>query len=240
MGKGDARSQLERFEVMVIERGQVKNAAYNPRTISADARRRLKAGIKKKGILQPIVWNKRTGNIVGGHQRVSIMDQLQGTQAYELTVAAVDLPEKEEVEANLLLNNAAAMGEFDLQKLEELIKLPELDIEATGWDRADIYRLFGSDKALAEMEPEKAQEVAESIKQTAEDYERSMAAAADRDSNDFYMVLVFKSYAERKAFCEDWGLEDNRYQSGQALAAAIAGDEDEATEEEATEEEDDE
>lgn len=217
--ENDAKASLESFVIMRIHRSQAKNATYNPRILSPAARRKLKAGIQKRGIMQPIVWNKRSGNIVGGHQRISIMDSLMKTQDYEITVAAVDLDEKAEIEANLLLNNAAAMGDFNLEKLEELVKIPDLDIEATGWDKADVYRLFGSDKALGELEPEKAEEVAQAIRETAKRHAEVTEAAQARDSNDFYLVLVFGSYAERQAFTERAGLEDNRYQSGQDITA---------------------
>lgn len=219
------RASLERFVVRKIERSAIKNADYNPRVISDSAKRRLKAGIKKLGILGPIIWNRRTGNIVGGHQRIGIMDKLQGKDAgdYEVTVAEVDLSETEEIEANLLLNNAAAMGEFDIVKLEPLLKIPDLNLEATGWDRADIFRIFGSDKVvLDEALPDAASEdaaekTAEAVKAVSEQYRKNVEAAHARNNDQFFIVVVFESAADRLDFTEALGLDDNRYQSGKVM-----------------------
>ena len=101
---------LDRYEVVEVHRTEVKNAKYNPRIISDAARRKLKAGIEKLGNLAPLIWNRRTGNIVGGHQRISVFDSVYGTKNYKLRVSAVDLDDKQEREANILLNNPQAMG----------------------------------------------------------------------------------------------------------------------------------
>lgn len=69
-------------------------APANPRTISDDARRKLRDNLKRVGLLQPLVWNRRSGNLVSGHQRLSQMDDLMGTANYHLTVAVVDLDDK--------------------------------------------------------------------------------------------------------------------------------------------------
>jgi ParB-like chromosome segregation protein Spo0J len=215
------KASIERFEAVEIDRSQIQNADYNPRTITDAAKRRLRAGIKKLGLLQPIVWNRRTGNIVGGHQRIAIVDKLEGGKPYRLTVAAVDLNEKQEREANLLLNNAAAMGEFDLSRLEAVIKTPDLDLEAAGWDHADIYRLFGTDEAISSLPEEDAAKVADSIRQAAAKHDEAIKQARERDSCDFFLVVVCESYAERKALTDRLGLDDNRYQSGRDVAAAL-------------------
>ena len=227
---------IERYVVRKIPRSAIKNAEYNPRVISEGAKRRLKAGIKSLGLLGPIIWNKRSGNIVGGHKRMEITDKLVGPDAgddYEVTVAEVDLDEHEEVEANLLLNNAAAMGEFDIVKLEPLLKMPNLNLDATGWDRADIYRIFGSDKMVLPAEqagPSEgdaaadaaAEKTAEAVRATAEEYRKNVAASHARNNDQFFMVVVFESAADRADFTGQLGLDDNRYQSGKVLRELFA------------------
>lgn len=52
-------------------RDRIKNALYNPRTIDRFARQKLEADLKKVGLLAPLTVNRRTGNIVGGHQRLA-------------------------------------------------------------------------------------------------------------------------------------------------------------------------
>ena len=84
-------------------------APYNPRAISGDSRRGLKASMDKFGMVQPIIWNSRTGNVVGGHQRLTILREEGVT---EVPVAIVDLSLIDEKALNLELNNAQITGQF--------------------------------------------------------------------------------------------------------------------------------
>jgi len=45
-------------------------APYNPRRISDHDMKRLRASLKTWGMVEPLVCNRRTNHIVGGHQRV--------------------------------------------------------------------------------------------------------------------------------------------------------------------------
>ena len=84
-------------------------ADYNPRTITDAAFKGLKASIERFGCVQFVVWNKRTGRVVGGHQRLRV---LQEAGVEQTDVVVVDLPEAEEKALNLALNNPAIAGEF--------------------------------------------------------------------------------------------------------------------------------
>src|SRR4051812_29770 len=99
------RSKYQKFEALDIHRSMVHGSEYNPRQINAHAKKKLRENIKKKGLLGGIVWNKRTGNLVSGHQRLAVLDSLEGSQDYLLTVDVVDLSEQEEKEQNLFFNN---------------------------------------------------------------------------------------------------------------------------------------
>ncbi|MCO7112465.1 ParB N-terminal domain-containing protein [Bacteroides uniformis] len=59
-------SKYQKFETATINRGQIKNAEYNPRRISDSAKKKLKDNIKRVGLLDTIVVNKNTMNIVSG------------------------------------------------------------------------------------------------------------------------------------------------------------------------------
>lgn len=119
----------------VISRKLLKNAAYNPRIIDPVSQKRLRKSIEHtKGLIQPPIWNKRTGNIVGGHQRIDQLDHIRQTDDYTLTVAVVDWPEEKEIEVNISLNNPALAGQYDLSLLDELLDRPGVDIAATGFD----------------------------------------------------------------------------------------------------------
>lgn len=67
---------------MEIERRKVdelKVAGYNPRKDlrPGDAEyEKLKRSIQEFGYVEPVIWNKRTGTIVGGHQRLKVMKDL--------------------------------------------------------------------------------------------------------------------------------------------------------------------
>lgn len=85
-------------------------ADYNPRKISPKAMEGLKKSLAEFGAVQPIVVNERTGNIVGGHQRVKALAALGQV---ETTVIVVDLSLTREKALNVALNNPHISGEFD-------------------------------------------------------------------------------------------------------------------------------
>ena len=141
-------SKHHRFNKMrTIDRRDIKLADDNPRTISKDARQRLKATMKEIGLIQPLIWNQRTGVLVSGHQRLSLLDEMErytpgGDRSYTLEVAAVDLDEKQERRMNVFLNNQSAMGEFDLDALNSLRLEFDLDTADLGFSAEDIEVLF--------------------------------------------------------------------------------------------------
>lgn len=96
-------------EIRLMKLSELQAAPYNPRQISEQALTGLKHSIRRYGLVQPIVWNRRTGNIVGGHQRVLAMQQ-EGVP--EANVVVVDLPEIEEKALNVTLNNKVIEGDF--------------------------------------------------------------------------------------------------------------------------------
>lgn len=117
---------------MELKRSQIRLHSQNPRVISDENRKALKRGIKKFGMVGGIVVNKRTGyTLVSGHQRLSVMDELQKYNPqskdndYPIRVDLIDVEEKEEKELLILLNNPSAQGEWDYDALRELI--PDID-----------------------------------------------------------------------------------------------------------------
>ena len=110
-----------------LKRSQIKLHEQNPRTIPEENRKALKRGIKKFGMVGGIVVNKRTGyTLVSGHQRLSVMDELQkyNTETkdndYPIRVDLIDVEEKEEKELLILLNNPSAQGEWNYDTLIRL------------------------------------------------------------------------------------------------------------------------
>ena len=124
--------------------GELLPADYNPRTISDEALAGLGQSIGRYGLVQPIIVNARTGRVVGGHQRLKVL-QAKGVEATDVVV--VDVEEAEEKALNLALNSPRISGEWTadaLGLLEEVVgALPDLGESLRLLDlRGDLERLF--------------------------------------------------------------------------------------------------
>ena len=122
-------------------------APYNPRTIEDHDLEALRRSLRYFGTVEPIVVNKRSDRIVGGHQRVkaALAEEIES-----LPVVYVDLDEPSEKQLNLALNRIH--GEWDADKLEEVLRELETlgaDLELTGFTQAEIDELLrGSDEPI--------------------------------------------------------------------------------------------
>jgi DNA modification methylase len=115
---------------------EISGAKYNPRKISDEAMGRLTKSLAEFGNIQPITWNARTGNVVGGHQRLKVYKAMGKT---EVDVWAVDLDEQKEKAANIALNKLS--GEFDMPMLKDILEeidTGDLDMEITGFGMDEI------------------------------------------------------------------------------------------------------
>lgn len=88
---------------------RLRAAPYNPRDISPKALEGLRTSIREFGLVEPIIWNKRTRRVVAGHQRVEALKQ-EGVKSTDVIV--VDLPEEREKVLNVALNNPHIMGHW--------------------------------------------------------------------------------------------------------------------------------
>lgn len=100
---------MKKHQLKTMPIADLKAAEYNPRTISEAALTGLAESLKRFGLVQPIIWNKRTGNVVGGHQRLKV---LQASGEKDAQVIEVDLPLTEEKALNVTLNNPEITGDF--------------------------------------------------------------------------------------------------------------------------------
>ena len=72
-----------KYPCMVTKKiGELSPAKYNPRKISDEALGRLTKSLAELGNLQPITWNARTGNLVGGHQRLKCYQAMGKTETH--------------------------------------------------------------------------------------------------------------------------------------------------------------
>jgi hypothetical protein len=143
------KSKIAQAESRIILRSQINFASYNPRSISEYARKKLKANLKEVGLLGGIVWNEETGNLVSGHQRVGIIDEVNRynhetkENDYEIRVDVTHLSMKKEKEQNMLMNNPKVQGDFVSEILRELANDGDaVDFEAAGFDDFDL-ELYG-------------------------------------------------------------------------------------------------
>lgn len=210
--------QFERWKPSTVSRRELKNAPYNPRVISDRAKDLLKKNLGTVGLLEPIIWNRKTGNIVGGHQRLAALDALEGKENYTLTVSEVELDDATEREQNIFLNNPNAQGDWDIEALEEMLK-EGTNLENAGFSRAEVMQLFGDD-ALTHAPNEMVETLAEQVRETHERYwQLAEAAGKDRDTDDFFIVC--KDVEQRGRLCELLGVENNRYVDGAAIVKAL-------------------
>jgi hypothetical protein len=216
-----AKNLYEKYDVIEVNRQELKNAPYNPRIISEKAKKALRRNLEKVGLVSPITWNKRTGNIVAGHQRIAALDSLMKTYNYNVKVAVVDLDEASEKEQNIFMNNPEAHGDFDIERLEELVKDNTLNSENMGFDAADIYKVFGT--MSPNVAEEELTEMGNKLRKIQDTFQQILDKTEEDNDLDFYMVVVFKDWEARKEFTDRLGLEDNRYVDGRTLMDLVAG-----------------
>lgn len=229
---GPKKTKLQRFEVCNVHRSQIKNAPYNPRQIDKFARDGLAKILKKHGLVEPIVWNKRTGNLVGGHQRLSLVDDYEQSDDYTLDVSVIDVPERQEKSINIALNNPSIQGQYDPAKIAELVSSGEVDIEETGFSKLDLEMLAPSldltglfeTKTQASSESvSSAEEQAKKLQDLKDARKKTQAEASEKNDTEFCTILVFESRAQAMHFAELTDNDpDSKYIDGARLIAAIS------------------
>ncbi len=218
-----------------LKRSQIKPASYNPRTISDEGRKQLKRSIKRYGVVGGIVVNQATGyTIVGGHQKVSVLDELNkydeatNKNDYTLRVELINVDEKTEKSLNVALNNPNIGGQWDYDALARLV--PDIDYQDAGLTAADL-NMIGCDfllqteeensiaNALEDMmapvteqkEAEKAArqlERAEKVAHMKDVKQQVKEQAQETAANmDAYLMLSFDTWEAKAAFCERFGYD---------------------------------
>ena len=125
---------MQKHKVVTMKLSDLKAAEYNPRKITRKALEGLQNSLKEFGAVQPIVWNKKTKQVVGGHQRIVALRAIGETEA---PVVVVELSEEKEKVLNITLNNTKIEGEFT-DTLDDLLK----EIQAA---TPDLYRSLRMD-----------------------------------------------------------------------------------------------
>ncbi|MFS0410128.1 site-specific DNA-methyltransferase [Corynebacterium striatum] len=124
---------------------ELKPADYNPRKDlqpgDADYEK-LKRSLTEFGYVEPVIYNRTTGHVVGGHQRLKVLADLGHT---DVDCVVVELDETREKALNVALNKIS--GDWDDNKLALLIAdldAADFDAELTGFDDEEIAQMIGS------------------------------------------------------------------------------------------------
>ena len=134
---------------MNIEKKNVKDllpADYNPRKDLKPGDpeyEKLKRSIEQFGYVEPVIWNEKTGRVVGGHQRLKVLIDSGIT---EVDVVVVDMNTEKEKALNIALNKIS--GEWDTDKLALVIadlQGADFDVSLTGFDPEELDDLFRDD-----------------------------------------------------------------------------------------------
>ena len=200
-----AKSKYQAYETETISRDMIKNAPYNPRIMDAKAKKRLKKNIAKHGLVAALTWNKRTGNLVGGHQRLEQLDALEKTKDYDLTVCVVDVDEREEAALNVQLNNPSMQGGWDLDKLANMTEEFDLDLsEDLGFTESDIDFMFEGDDRFSQLfETVEGERMRGDLEKVKEARKKSVDNLKDRNTINWYTVIVFENEKDRDEFMKE-------------------------------------
>lgn len=217
--------------IVEVKRSEIHPADYNPRKIDEQGKRMLKRSMKQFGVVGGIIVNSQTGNtIVGGHQKVAILDEMYKypDNDYSLRVEMISVDRKTEKTLNIALNNGNISGQWDYDALARLV--PDIDYKDAGLTDADL-NIIGCDfllqteeeNSLAGALEEMMQPVTEQkeAEKAAKQLERAEKVAHMKDvkqhvkeqaqetaaNMDAYLMLSFDTWEAKAAFCERFGYD---------------------------------
>lgn len=131
---------------MIIEKIQTARlipADYNPRKDLKPGDmeyEKLKRSLEEFGYVEPVIWNKTTSHVIGGHQRLKVLLDMGIT---EVECVVVEMDTEKEKALNIALNKIS--GDWDKDKLALLIadlQGADFDVTLTGFDPVEIDDLF--------------------------------------------------------------------------------------------------
>ena len=165
------------MEIITKKISEMNLAEYNPRVAlqpGDEEYETIKRSIEKYGLVQPIVWNRRTNTVVGGHQRLRVLSDM-GIQ--EADVSVVDLDSIAEKQLNIALNKVE--GKWDDRKLSEILLELGDDAVQTGFTLPEI-------------------EVLQNELQTFFDDEEDEEPAGEEPPQDFFLLTLTFDKADEK------------------------------------------
>lgn len=146
------------MNIKMVATKKLNPALYNPRIdlTSMDREwRNIENSLDAFGYIEPIVWNERTGNIVGGHMRYKILKE-RGKLPKEIECVVVNLSEDDEKACNLALNKATGLWDKErLNSLLETLKDSKFEMDNFGFDHIDEEFFRDNEPSTAEPSSER-------------------------------------------------------------------------------------
>ena len=230
---------------MIIERRKLTElspAAYNPRHKQGPGDvefEKLKASVQAFGNVEPIVWNKKTGNIVGGHL---LYEVLRHEGAEDTDVVTVDLPIEEERLMNIALNRIK--GGWDYNKLSAVLsEFDPIEARLSGFGAQEIMLLMADAEAAQEAiyaQAETAEEARreaqrEEVHEGREPYPAEHPASGEYvdagepggvfdEGMSYLITVVFATAAEANEWLEEHGIENRIKLGARTVVVRMAGE----------------
>jgi len=189
---------------------EIHRAPYNPRVMTPDKMKALKASLKKHGFVLNLVvqkWSKELNLahvLIGGHQRVTAMEEICKEEGWPLPthLPCIVLDVKDDIakQLNISLNNVE--GEFDPFKLGQIF--------------TDIYPTMTTDDVLASGFIQEQIEQMQSLVLSVDDQLASLQKELDMNMPDFGRSITLsiefdtvEARDETKAILKRLAMESN-------------------------------
>jgi len=141
------KPSIDAPEPIMLELASLNEATYNPRFISDEEMRSLKASLRKHGLVESLVVQKKGTVLIAGHQRLRALREI--AEAGEVSVPervaciVLDVNDSTAKQLNITLNRVG--GEFDPFKLGQVLAdihhRNDFDEVAIGFNGEEIAEL---------------------------------------------------------------------------------------------------
>lgn len=215
---GLKRTRFQRgVEFREIRRTQINPHPNNPNRLSDHALAKLRKSLQKHGLADTLVWNERTGTLIGGHHRMKILDEAEGYPEkcadYLIVVAVVSKTEKEEAHLLWDLNDKSKQGHPDVDAFKGFIERFELgistDLDLTPIDIAEEFGQFSLDEFADVFAREKKasdpiKRDVNAIKDRKKEYRGDDNMKPEQDA-DYFLMVAFNSAKQKEQWLAEHG-----------------------------------
>lgn len=136
------------MKIETLETKDIQISPFNPRIVLEKGSREYEAiadSIREYGLVEPLVVNRHNMRCLGGHQRLSVLKDM-GMEAVPCVMVDEADPAREKA---LCVGLNKIKGEWDMEKLESLLRDEAVFALPTGFDAGEI----DLDRMLEDAEP---------------------------------------------------------------------------------------